>query len=251
MTLRRLQLLAPLLARHAGKGSSQIGEITLLARSRFAERTFGRHSNQGRVNQAAVEMIGSYRLMALRAALCLFAFVLSAGLPRPASSAEFMDTQERHEFMIDLNGDSAMDRGILNQGKDGLGLSISLSKDGASPGPASSPDFVRNAIGAGVVSGLSKGENGELLLAYGCGGCSDDTTSMLSIILKDGDFLVSRYQLDWETREGSGQCIIDYAAGTGELTIDVEEKTTLLKGPFKIKKLSDWDETSQDEACGG
>jgi hypothetical protein len=69
---------------------------------------------------------------------------------------------------------------------------------------------------------------------------------MLPSILKDGQFLVSRYQLDWETREGSGQCVIDYLAGKGELTIDVEDKTMPLQGPFKIRKLSDW-----DEACGG
>jgi hypothetical protein len=189
--------------------------------------------------------------MKFRAAICLFAFAVSAERVTPAFAAEFMDTQERHELLIDLNGDGAMDRAVLNQSGDGLALSIGLSKGGVSPGPSAPSDFVREAIGAGVVSGLAKGENGELLLAYGCGGCSNDTTSMLSIMLKDGDFLVSRYQLDWETREGSGQCIIDYAAGTGELTVDVEEKTTPLKGPFKIKKLSDWDETSQDEACGG
>jgi hypothetical protein len=166
-------------------------------------------------------------------------------------SAEFMDTQSRHELVLDLNADGAMDRAVLDQGLEGLELSISLSKNGVAPDAAAAADFVRKAVGAGVVSGLAKGEIGELLLAYGCGGCSNDTTSMLSITLKEGEFFVSRYQLDWDTREGSGQCIIDYAAGKGELTIDVEEKTTALQGPFKIKKLSEWDELTQDEACGG
>jgi hypothetical protein len=166
-------------------------------------------------------------------------------------SAEFMDTEARHELAVDLNADGAMDRAVLDQGSDGLELSISLSKNGTAPDAAAAPDFVRQAIGAGVASGLAKGEKGELLLAYGCGGCSNDTTSMLSITVKEGEFVVSRYQLDWDTREGSGQCIIDYAAGKGELTIDVEEKTTSLQGPFKMKKLSEWDEVTQDEACGG
>lgn len=178
-------------------------------------------------------------------------FVLSLAPLSPAFSAEFMDTQERHELAIDLNGDGVMDRAVLDQGPDGLELSVSFSKNGVAPDANAVPDFIRKALGSGAASGLAKGEMGELLLAYGCGGCSDDTTSMLSITLNAGQFVVSRYQLDWETREGSGQCIIDYAAGTGQLKIDVEEKTTMLQGPFKTKQLSEWDEVTQEEACGG
>jgi hypothetical protein len=190
-------------------------------------------------------------MMKLRTAICLTAFFISVEHVAPALSAEFIDTADRHELAIDLNGDGVTDRAILDQGDDGLELAISLSKNGAALAPGVNPDFVRQAIGAGVVSGLAKGENGELLLAYGCGGCRDDVTSMLSINLKDNEFVVSRYQLDWETREGSGKCVIDYAGNKGELTIDVEEKTTQLQGPFKMKKLSDWDEITQNEACGG
>jgi hypothetical protein len=190
-------------------------------------------------------------MMKLRTAIYLTAFVISAEHAAPALSAEFIDTADRHELAIDLNRDGVTDQAVLDQGDDGLELAISLSKNGAAPELGANPDFVRNAIGSGVASGLAKGENGELLLAYGCGGCSNDTTSMLSITLKEKEFVVSRYQLDWETREGSGQCIIDYLANTGELTIDVEEKTTQLQGPFKTKTLSEWDEITQDEACGG
>jgi hypothetical protein len=178
------------------------------------------------------------------------AFALLA-LPLSLRAAEFMDTEPRHELAIDLNADGAMDQAVLDQSEDGLELSITLSKNGAAPDSDASPDFVRKAVGAGVVSGLSKGDKDELLLAYGCGGCSNDVTSMLSIVLKDSDYLVSRYQQDWDTPEGKGQCIIDYFANTGELTVDVEGKTTQLQGPFKMKKLSEWDETLQEEACGG
>jgi hypothetical protein len=73
-----------------------------------------------------------------------------------------MYTQEWHEHMTDLNGDGASDRVLLNQGGEGLELSIGLSKNGGAQAPAASPGFMRKAIGAGVVSGLAKGENGEL-----------------------------------------------------------------------------------------
>jgi hypothetical protein len=185
--------------------------------------------------------------MKWNAAIYITVFAVCAQHAAPAICAEFMDANARHELEIDLNGDGAMERAVLEQGPDGLDLSISLSKNGE----AAVPDFVRKALGEGVVSGLAKGNSGELLLAYGCGGCRDDTTSVLSINLKDNEFVVSRYQLDWETREGSGTCVIDYAGNKGELTIDVEDKTTDLKGPFKMKKLSDWDEITQNEACGG
>jgi hypothetical protein len=189
--------------------------------------------------------------MTSQAAVRLFALIISTSLAAPALSAEFMDTEARHEVTLDLNADGVMDRAVLDQGEDGLELSITMSKNGIAPDAAAKPDFLRPAIGAGVVSGLAKGEAGELLLAYGCGGCSNDVTSMLSIVLKDGNYLVSRYQQDWDTREGAGQCIIDYLANTGELTIDVEGKTMQLQGPFEIKTLSEWDETLQEEACGG
>jgi hypothetical protein len=186
----------------------------------------------------------------LSSAYFIPAFVLLE-LPLSLQAAEFMDTLPRHELALDLNGDGAMDRAVLDQAGGGLELFITLSKNGTPPDAAAKPDYVREAIGAGVASGLSKGANGELLLAYGCGGCSNDVTSMLSIVFKDGDYLVSRYQQDWDTPEGQGQCIIDYLANSGELTIDVEGKTTQLQGPFNIKNLSEWDETLQEEACGG
>ncbi len=88
-------------------------------------------------------------------------------------------------------------------------------------------------------------------MQFGCGGCSNDYETFLTIAFRRGEFWVVGYTYEWETRDhGAGTCDINLATGKGTLSKD-GGKARAVKGRFAPVKLADWDEDKAPfKACG-
>lgn len=197
-------------------------------------------------------------MLQFRAALILLAALLAtvAASPARAQTPVTPDDYVVLDVALDIDGDGKMDRAVLSGGDGRLfnkDLAIYLD---AGPGPidaARKPTFFRKGIADGTVAFLEvAGKNkSSLKLQYGCGGCSNDTETILTIVWRGGAFVVGGYTLAWETRDsGSGTCDINLLTGKGTLTKN-GGKARSVKGRFAPVKLDDWDpDKAPQKACG-
>ncbi len=94
----------------------------------------------------------------------------------------------------------------------------------------------------------SKGR-GSLVVQYGCGGCSNDTETTLTIVRRDGEFWVAGFSYGWETRDfGTGSCDINFLTGKG-VRSQAFGKGKPIKARFTPVKLADWSVDKQPKAC--
>ena len=77
----------------------------------------------------------------------------------------------------------------------------------------------------------------------GCGGCSNDYSTTLTIVYRGGEFLVGGYTYDWETRDTAGTCDINFLTGKGTLLDGIEGPGEPMADKFMPVKLADWSET--------
>lgn len=155
------------------------------------------------------------------------------------------------ETRLDMNGDGNLDRAVLVLDPEvGLAsLAIFMAAGAAELDPSRKPTFLKKDLPiAGIVS-LEGNENGSLAITYGCGGCSNDFETTLTIIYRGNEFLVAGYAFDWDTRDGAGSCDINYLTGKGTLTQGVDGEAVAIKGEFKPEKLADWSDEKRPAAC--
>ena len=101
------------------------------------------------------------------------------------------------------------------------------------------------------ISDLEPGGDGSLLLTYGCGGCSNDYETTLTIVYRGGKFLVAGFTQDWDTREGIGSCDINFLTGQAVTSRGLEDASKAER-KFKPVKLTlaNWSEDEGAVACG-
>ena len=129
-------------------------------------------------------------------------------------------------------------------------LSIYLGVGDGKLDPSRKPAFRRQGfvLDWPLLAVESKGK-GSLVIVSGCGGCSNDYSTTLTIVYRGGEFLVGGYTYEWETRESAGTCDINFLTGKGTMLEGIEGDGKPLAGTFTPVKLADWSDDTRPKAC--
>jgi hypothetical protein len=158
---------------------------------------------------------------------------------------------ERLEVTLDMDRDDTMDRAVADTDPDAgvADISIYLGAGEGSLDPLRQPTLLKHDVAAGGIVSLEGNDEGSLLLTYGCGGCSNDFETTLTIVYRGGEFLVGGYTYSWDTRYGAGTCDINYLTGKGFMIDGVDGKPVAIRGTFRPVRLADWTNQSFPKAC--
>jgi hypothetical protein len=106
----------------------------------------------------------------------------------------------------------------------------------------------KSSIASGLVLTFAVKGKDSLIIATGCGGCSNDVSTTLTIAHRSGAFVVAGYTQAWDTRSGRGTCDVNFLTGKGTLSRD-GSKARPLQGRFAPIKLEDWSDEKRPKAC--
>jgi hypothetical protein len=159
------------------------------------------------------------------------------------------DRKPSVETTLDIDRDGKMDRAVMVNAD----LHIYLGAGDEKPDPSRKPSFVKKDLATAMVLGVESKGTGKpsLIIRYGCGGCSNDFATTLTIVYRGGQFLVGGVTYDWDTRTAIGSCDINFLTGKGVATEGLHEnvRTRRLKGKFTPVKLADWSDDKRPKAC--
>jgi hypothetical protein len=180
--------------------------------------------------------------------------VALAIVPTSALAADKPGLEALDEITLDIDHDGRMDRAALVQAADNAqaDLYIYLAAGNERLDLSREPTFLKKDITGGAISSLESNGKGSLMVRYGCGGCSNDNETTLTIISRGGEFLVAGFTFDWDTRYGAGSCDINFLTGKGFISEGAGITEQIVKrftGKFTPVKLADWSEDSRPEAC--
>lgn len=179
--------------------------------------------------------------------IAALAIVPMSALAQSAPTAE-----PPKEIALDIDNDGKMDRAVLTRrpGSDGADLRIYLAVGDGKVEPSRPSDFLKQELAHGTVVYLASKSNGSLIVKYGCGGCSNDYLTTLTIVHRGGEFLVAGLTYDWDTRnEGIGGCDINFLTGKGVTSRGLEGKSKPIRAKFRAVKLADWSDEKRPKVC--
>jgi hypothetical protein len=112
------------------------------------------------------------------------------------------------------------------------------------------PSFLRRNLTRQRILWIDGASAGSLIIKFGCGGCSNDSETTLSIVHRGGDFLVAGLTRAWDTREGQGSCDIDFLTGRGIASTGLDDRKPVEKRfrPMQVK-LARWSDDRRQDAC--
>lgn len=154
------------------------------------------------------------------------------------------------ETALDIDDDGKIDRAALvrDAASETVDLLIYLGVGDGRLDLSKPPTFLKKDIASNIVLGLDhRGKS--LIVTYGCGGCSNDYTTRLTIVRRRGEFLIAGYSYDWERSDSVGRCEINFLTGKGAITRGVGTRSKALKGKFAPAKLADWSIATRPRAC--
>jgi hypothetical protein len=186
-----------------------------------------------------------------RAAFAAAMLAALAPVPSPvcAENQPFVDA--RFEATLDMDLDGVMDRAVTVEDPDSgqIDLHIYLAAGEGSLEPSRVPTLIKKGIAAYPVLSLEGDGKGALILTSGCGGCSNDFETTLTILYRGSEFVVSAYSYGWDTRDGIGSCDIDFLTGQATITEGLDGSPRPIDGQFAPVKLTDWSDAVRPEAC--
>ena len=176
-----------------------------------------------------------------RAAFSCAAILLLAALN--AHAAEKTSPDGPREITLDIDRDGKPDRAVLTRVPESADadLTIFLNAGTEALDPSRPPALLRKNLVSGHVIGLETKGKGSLIVRYGCGGCSNDTETALTIIYRGGDFWVAGFTVN---------CDINYLTGKGVFSRGPNGKRKPISAKFKLTKLADWSDDKRPTACG-
>lgn len=159
------------------------------------------------------------------------------------------------ETTLDIDRDGKMDRAVMVDAD----LYIYLGGGDEKFDPLRQPSFLKKDLATaavlvveskGKVTGKAAGRPA-LIVKYGCGGCSNDTSTTLTIVYRGGQFVVVGVTYDWDTRNGIGSCDVNFLTGKGVATegLNEEKRTRRFRGNFTAVKLADWSDEQRPKTC--
>jgi hypothetical protein len=179
--------------------------------------------------------------------IAALAIVPMSALAQSAPTAE-----APREIALDIDSDGKMDRAVLARrpGGDGADLRIYLAVGDGKVEPSRPFDFLKQDLAHGALVDLASNGKGSLIVKYGCGGCSNDDLTTLTIVHRGGEFLVAGLTYDWDTRnEGIGGCDINFLTGKGVTSRGLEGKSKPIRAKFRAVKLADWSDEKRPKVC--
>lgn len=166
--------------------------------------------------------------------------------------AALAENKPLFEVALDMDNDGQMDRATIVQdpGAAEADLYIYLAAGDEKLDLSRQPAFLKKDLTTERVWGLESKGKGSLVVTYGCGGCSNDYETTLTIVDRRGKFLVAGVTYDWDTREGMGSCDINFLTGRGVVSRGLNGKSKPVKGKFRPMGLADWSDEIVSKACG-
>ena len=161
---------------------------------------------------------------------------------------------------FDLNGDGTPDRAELLQGAEPTladlaitlvprgGIGQERSSAGDATGLPRQQSILKKGLAEGHVFSLERSANGSLVVHAGCGGCSNDYETTLTIIHRGDRFTVAGFAFDWDTRESRGACDINLLTGRAVVS-NGEAKPKPLRSHFVPIALADWSDERLTALC--
>ena len=181
--------------------------------------------------------------------IVVLAIVPISALAEDKPSLEAID-----EVTLDIDHDGNTDRAVLVETSDrgDADLYIYLAVGNEKLDLSRKPTFLKKNLAVGS-STLDSNGKGSLMVRDGCGGCSNDRETTLTIVSRGGEFLVAGFTFEWETRDSAGTCDINFLTGKGTISEGAGVTERIVKrfvGKFTPVKLSDWsDDDNRPEAC--
>jgi hypothetical protein len=171
-------------------------------------------------------------------------------------TATLAESPSTFELKLDIDQDGKTDRVEITQ-QPGEPADLSIYLDEENPDPARQPEFVRKGLTNGRVIDLQGKGKGSLAVTS-CFGCGADksTEETLTIVYRQGKFLVGGYSRDWDWNQQTsngvkttvGGCDINYLTGKATVSKDLENGKPI-KGRFKPVALKDWSADKRPKAC--
>jgi hypothetical protein len=157
-----------------------------------------------------------------------------------------------YEISLDMDRDGRMDRAVIARDvvSPRVDLYIYLGAGDGVTDLSRPPAVLKRGLTTALVLGMESRDDGALVVSYGCGGCSDDNETTLSIAWRDGEFVVAAFAYAWDTRQGIGGCEIDFFTGAAFGWQGLDADRTPVDGTFVPEKLIDWSDDKAVEACG-
>ena len=162
-----------------------------------------------------------------------------------------VSSADRYEVVLDIDRDGRMDRAVLVRHPSGAAadLLIYLGAGSEAFDPSRKPDIRKDDLADGHVMRLEINSKGSLMVHYGCGGCSNDYETTLTIVHRGGDFFVAGFAYNWETRDnGNGSCDINFLTGKGVRSQGLA-KARPIRARFTPVKLADWSADKEPKVC--
>jgi hypothetical protein len=160
---------------------------------------------------------------------------------------------DRTEAILDIDGDGKLDRAVLTRHPDGgtVDIAIYLGGGAGKLDPSATPSFLRTDLADWRILGFERKGKGSLLITYGCGGCSNDFSTTLTVVYRRGEFLVGGVTYEWDTRYSVGRCDVNLLTGKGVLSFDLARDRAIKasKGRFAPIKLAEWTGEWRPEEC--
>lgn len=180
----------------------------------------------------------------------LWAIVAVAAVCAHAQTPATSPLADRHDVTLDIDHDGKPDHAALvrNRQTNDLDLVIEPSTWNSNARMSRPTTFTRNAIATGLVLKFATRGKTSLVISTGCGGCSHDVSTTLTIVHRGGDFVVAGYTLAWDTRTGSGTCDVNFLTGRGMLSRN-GSKARPLTGKFTPVRLTDWSDVKRPKGC--
>lgn len=194
-------------------------------------------------------MVRSIMKSALQIAVLAW-IVAVATLPIDAFADSKIPNYAPREIKLDIDHDGKLDRAMLveDAAHGYADLYIYLGVGAGKIDLTSKPAILREKFTTARILALESNNEGSLIIKSGCGGCSNDYATTLTIVYRGGEFLVGGVTYDWDTRNGIGSCDINFLTGKA-LMSRAQGKTKPIRGRFTPVKLADWSDAKRPKAC--
>jgi hypothetical protein len=184
---------------------------------------------------------------AVQGAVFTFIIVMTSA---PALAVGFI--HQPVEVSLDMDDDGIMDRVVVVPDPESTNADLSFYL-GAGDGkldPSRKPTFRKEGMELDwPLLAVERKGKGSLVITSGCGGCSNDYSTTLTIVYRRGEFLVGGYTYQWDTRYGAGTCDVNFLTGKGTMLDGIDGPGKPIDGKFTPTKLQDWSDETQPKAC--
>jgi hypothetical protein len=180
---------------------------------------------------------------------CIVAFVIA---PTSALAEDKPSPDAPTEITLDIDHDGRLDRAALLRLPESADadLHIYLGTGSEKLDLSRQPSILKKKLAHGHVLALASNAKGSLIVKYGCGGCSNDDESSLTIVHRGGEFLVAGFANAWECRDqGIGGCDINFLTGKGVFWRGLNGRKKPIPAKFTPMKLADWSVEKLPKAC--